>query len=53
MSPPITLALCASYQALSATWRASTTSRKPGAKRSICPSMASVMSTVDPLGTWQ
>jgi hypothetical protein len=28
-------------------------SRKPGAKRSIWASIASVMSTRDPFGTWQ
>jgi len=27
--------------------------RKPGANRSICFSITSVQSTVDPLGTWQ
>ena len=53
MSPPMMFGLWASYQLLSAEWRASTTSRKPGAKRSICASMASVMSTVERDGTWQ
>ena len=53
MSPPMMFSLYASYQLLSATCRASTTSRKPGAKRSICASMASVMSSVERAGAWQ
>ena len=53
MSPPMKFSLCASYQLLSATWRASTMSRNPGANRSIWPSMASVMSTVERAGVWQ
>ncbi len=35
------------------TLRASTRSRKPGAKRSTWSSMARVMSTSQPKGTWQ
>ena len=53
MSPPTSLALCASSAAGPITCRPSTRSRKPGANRSIWRSMASVMSTSEPFGTWQ
>ena len=53
MSPPSRLALAASSAAGPITCRASTRSRNPGANRSICASIAPVMSTADPLGTWQ
>ena len=53
MSPPTSLALCASSAAVSIVCRARMRSRKPGAKRSIWASIRSVMSTREPLGTWQ
>ena len=51
MSPPTRFASMASSAAGEETRRARMQSRKPGAKRSICASMRSVMSTVEPLGT--
>lgn len=53
MSPPIRLGFQASMSAQFMARRARTRLRKPGAKRSICTSMASVISTVEPCGTWQ
>src|SRR5450759_3749054 len=50
MSPPARLALCASMAAVSMAWRPAIMSRNPGAKRSTWDSMASVLSTRDPLG---
>ena len=53
MSPPTKLGLCSSYCAVLMVRRARMRSRKPGAKRSIWRSIASVASSVDPWGTWQ
>ena len=53
MSPPTKLALRASMSLGAHGVAGRIRSRKPGAKRSICASMRSVMSTVEPLGTWQ
>ena len=52
-SPPSRFGLYDSASDAVRTVRASTRSRKPGAKRSICASMRSLMSTLEPLGTWQ
>src|SRR6185437_15953131 len=53
ISPPFKLALCASSSAGVLALRASTKAMNPGATRSICASMRSLMSCSDPLGTWQ
>ena len=53
MSPPTSFASYASDCAGERVARARIRSRNPGAKRSTWASMRSVMSTVDPAGTWQ
>jgi len=53
MSPPTWLGLASSICAAVRVARAITRSAKPGAKRSICASIAPVMSSVEPGGTWQ
>ena len=53
MSPPMMFGSCCCMATVSCTARARMTSLKPGANRSIWSSIAVVMSTVEPLGTWQ
>src|SRR5439155_43814 len=52
-SPPTRLRLCASSSAGPIACRPRISSRKPGAKRSTCASIRSVMSSDEPFGTWQ
>src|SRR5262245_14853618 len=53
MSPPTRFGFDAWRSAVVRTDRAVTMSRNPGAKRSICASIAAVASNADPAGTWQ
>ena len=53
MSPPTSLGFAAARWCAVEVTRASTRSRKPGANRSTCASIAAAMSTVEPGGTWQ
>ena len=53
MSPPALFGLRASTAAGAVMVRARIRSRKPGANRSICASIAAVWSSRHPFGTWQ